>query len=244
MENDDYKTGLNILEQNAPNLENAFKIDYDNQKLDGNAEFENWKSVNIKKYGNDYRLFKCSLDKLIFITTKKDCVNYPFYQSLCPKCQKNICYFCSRYAHDSFGNGNCCIRRRICCMIFQEGFRYINPYKETYIPDFKESFKKFIIPVFNFLYFTSEIQCAFFYKLTTNNAEIRESGYLENYEGYIQRNYYFILQLVVGINAAFAIILSLSYILFNIYFIIFMLVISLPFKFYPLKYIIGIGYRA
>ena len=62
-------------------------------------------------------------------------------------------------------------------MIFQEGFRYIKPYEETYIPDFKESFKKFIIPVYNFLYFNAEIHCAFFYKLTINNAEIRENGY-------------------------------------------------------------------
>ena len=175
MENDEYKRGLNIIEENTLNLENAIKLDYDNQKLDGNAEFEKWKNLNIKKYGQNYRLFKCLLDKLVFITTKEDCKSFPFYQSKCPKCQKPICYFCNRYAHDSFGNGTCCIRRRICCMILQEGFRYIKPYKEIYIGDFKDSLKKFIIPVFNFLYFTAEIQCAFFYKLTTKNAKIRES---------------------------------------------------------------------
>ena len=243
MENDEYRRGLNITEDNIINLDNTFKLDYINQKLDGNVEFEKWKNLNIKKYDNNYRLFKCSFDKLIFMTTKEDCKSYPFYQSLCPKCQKPICYFCSRYAHDSFGNGNCCIRRRICCMIFQEGFRYINPYQETYLPPFEKSFKKFIFPVYNFLYFTAEIQTAFFYKLSTNSAKIRENGYLENYEVHIQRNHYFILELVVGINIAFAIILSLSYILFNIYFIIFMIIISLPFKFYPLKYVIGIGFR-
>ena len=92
------------------------------------------------------------------------------------------------------------------------------------------------------LFFIDEICVSFFYKLTLKNTLRSDSYYELNYEDNVQKNYYFVLQLLVVINIAFAVMLSIPYILLSIYFIIFLLVISIPFKNYPVKYFIGIAY--
>ena len=53
MENDDNQRGLNIIEEKEQTLENIFKLDYYNQNVSDNIEFQKWKNVTIKKYGNN-----------------------------------------------------------------------------------------------------------------------------------------------------------------------------------------------
>ena len=79
-----------------------------------------------------------------------------------------------------------------------------------------------------------------FYKMSLSNREDHD-GYVENYEDHYNRNYT-TLQILVGIDIAFSIVLTFSYVLLNIFFIIIMLIISILFKFYPMKYYIGIAY--
>ena len=43
MENDDNQRGLNIIEENEPKLENTFKLDFINQNISDNIEFQNGK---------------------------------------------------------------------------------------------------------------------------------------------------------------------------------------------------------
>ena len=50
----------------------------------------------------------------------------------------------------------------------------------------------------------------------------------------------FVFILFFVINALFAIVLSISYILINFYFLLIMWIISLPFKLVPIKYWAGI----
>ena len=243
MENDECQRGLNIINENEQHLDNVFKLDYLNQKLNDNVEYKKWLNENIQIYGKNYKLFQCSMDKLLFITSTSDCKSYPFYQSICPKCKNPICYFCSRYGRDSYGGGNCCLRRRIYCKLFEDSLRLINPYNNHQdVIFFKDCFTVFIIPGINLLYFMKEMHCAFFYKLGIKNDITGYNGDIHNYEYHIQRNSFNILALFVVINILFALVLSISYIILNTYFIIFILIISLPFKFYPLKYILGIGY--
>ena len=128
-------------------------------------------------------------------------------------------------------------------MIFEDSLKLIKPLNNShYIPEFEYCFKLFITPYYNSLIFMKEMHCAFFYKLALKKALMNENGYLETYEAHIRRNGFFILQLFVGINMAFAIVLSFSFLLLNFYFVIFILLISLPFKLYPLKFILGIGF--
>jgi len=243
MENDKYERGLNIIEENDQKLENIYKLDYINQDLKGNIEYQNWKNTYIKKYGNSYRLFKCSIDKILFITSSENDEYYLFYQSICPQCKNAICYFCSRYDRDSHFTGYCCLKRRIRIMLFKESLKYIKPVNnKDYIKDYEEDFKIFIIPAYNLLHFIKKIHFTFFYNLAIKKAESKKSGFLESYGAHIRRNKNFIFQLFLGVNIAFAIVLSIPFIIINIYFNIFILIISIPFSFYPLKFILGLGY--
>ena len=155
MENDGYQKKLKIHKENEIKLKDPFKLLNPNQNIKGNIEFLNWKNLYIKKIGNNIKLFKCIKDNILFFTTNSDCKNYPFYQSKCPICNNFMCYFCSRYAKDSYGNGCCCLIRRVYCLFFQDGVRLINPVDDNndYIPDIEDCFKKFIVPGFNLLYF-------------------------------------------------------------------------------------------
>ena len=51
-----------------------------------------------------------------------------------------------------------------------------------------------------------------------------------------------IFVIFMAINIAIVFLLIVPFIILNIYFIVVLLVISLPFKNYPLKYFIGIAY--
>ena len=242
MENDEYKENI-IIGESEERFDNIFKLDYPGQKINRNVEFEKWKNVNSKKYGKNYRIFKCLLDNLLFITTNQECKSFPFYLSVCPKCKNPICYFCSRFKKYSFFNGDCCLRRRIYCMFFQDGLRLIKPYNEVYITTFEKSFRIFIIPVYNLFYFLKELHGFLFYKLSLKNAKPHSNGSLEIYENHIGGQGYFVLHLFAGINILFGITISIPFILLDIYSTIFILIISVPFKLYPLKYILGIFFN-
>ena len=68
MENDEYQRELDIIKENEQHLDNVFKLDYLNQKLNDNVEYKKWINENIQIYGNNYKLFQCSMYKLLFIT--------------------------------------------------------------------------------------------------------------------------------------------------------------------------------
>ena len=233
----------NVLVENN-SLNEYFEIEYETQNLDKNPSYLNWKESMLILKGRNTKFLKCEKDNIIFSCTKKSLREYPVYQSTCPKCNKNICYYCSIHTKDSYGNGTCCVKRRITCMFLQDGFRFIKPIGEEhdYPLNYSVAFKFFIIPVFSFLMFISEMQVSFFYKLKLKKSEVNEHGYAENYEDFIKDRYYDFITIMVVINVAFAVMLAIPFLLLNIYFTVFLLVISLPFKNYPLKYFIGIAY--
>ena len=77
--------------------------------------------VNIK--GNDTRFIKCEKDNIIFVCTKKSIREF---QSTCPICNKDICYYCSIHLKQT-----CCIKRSI-CIIFQKVFKLIFNVREEH----------------------------------------------------------------------------------------------------------------
>ena len=68
-----------------------------------------------------------------------------------------------------------------------------------------------------------------------------KGDYLLNYEDRYHKNY-LTLQIFVVIDAAFSLILTISYLILNLLFILLLTIISLPFKLYPMKYYMGIAY--
>ena len=242
MENDEKFT--NFIERNESNLDNIFKLEFKDQNYKNNLKFISWRDSMIRKFGRNAKLFKCILDNILFYTTNKDCKNYPFYKSTCPCCNQEICFFCYRASSDSYGNGTCCLGRKIYCIFFQDGLRLINPVhpEKDYKPKFKNLLKFYFIPGVNLLFFMAQMHIQLFYKLALKNDMPKTKGdYLLNYEDRYHKNY-LTLQIFVVIDAAFSLILTISYLILNLLFILLLTIISLPFKLYPMKYYMGIAY--
>ena len=231
MENEEDKTNFLITN-------NIFKKDYENQKLnDSNLKFFNWKKSMQKIYGENAILFKCIKDNIYFFASYEECMKHPVYKSICPKCNVEICYYCSRNLKDKYynENGTCCLRRKIKCMFNQECYRYINPInQEDDIHSFKTAFTLFIIPVISLLTIIAQIQGILYYKLYIKNGKNKQ---IVMY--YEHLKYYSLVELI---NMGLGIILVIPLFIIHIYFILFILLISLPFNFIPLKYILGLHY--
>ena len=72
-------------------------------------------------------------------------------------------------------------------------------------------------------------------------------NWLENYLDFEQYNigcyeHWNIFILIVGLDILTVIILSIPFIFLNIFFTVLLILISIPFKFIPLKYLFGIGF--
>ena len=238
MENDKINKELYDEEYDSSN-DSYYKPEFEGQTLnDNNVEFFKWKESMLLKYGKNAKLFKCLIDDIYFYTSDEDCKKYPIYQAECPKCLRNICFFCSRNIEDMFGeNGTCCLSRKIKCMFYQDCYRFINPvHIEEEMPSYKKAFLGFIIPVLNLLTLITQIQGIYFYKLAMKNGEIK-NGKVERYYLHLK-----IYDYVVFINIGIAFSLVIPLFIIYLYFVIFILLISIPFKFIPLKYILGTHY--
>lgn len=213
-----------------------FNPDYQGQNLNNNANFLNWKESMLKIYGNNAKLFNCLKDNILYFSSDEECKSYPVYQSNCPKCNNKICFYCSRYMPDYYNeNGTCCLRRKIKCIIYQDCYRYIKPIsKEEYINTYMEAFISFIVPFISLLTYIEHIQDILCYKLIIKN---RNNGKIERY--YQHLKYYSFIEFI---NISFALLLIIPLFIIHTYFILFMLLISIPFKYIPLKYLLGIHY--
>ena len=228
MENDS-----NINENFINNVENKFEMEFFGQNLKKNESFIKWQNGMKKIYGNNAKLFQCQKDKTFYYASSSDCKKYPLYKRKCPICNNSICYFCLKYTNDNCDFGNCCVYRRIICLFLQDAFVIINKKYD----DFYEIFKFFIIPLFSAFFFIGLVSACFFYKLKLANDK-SNNGYLLNYEDHLENNM-FIFKVVVAINVAFAIMLSIPLFLLDIYFKIFLIIISIFSKNYPMKYYFG-----
>ena len=239
MENDYiYNT---LIDSKLP--DNAFREEYDNQQLDNNIGFNKWKNNMIKKYGIKAKLFRCQDDNILFYTSNEDCKSYPFYQSNCPCCGHPICYFCHRYVKNYDFKGNCCLRRTIYYLFYKDGIRLIAPIgndKDNYKEDIYNNYLYFFIPGLNLFGFISTIHYAFYYDLALSN-EPSTNGFIRKYYDRYYDNHN-IIYILFRIDDAFSFILTLPFIILNMQFIIILLIISIPFKFYPMKYYIGLAY--
>ena len=221
--------------------DNAFKEEYASQNLSENREFRNWKNKMIQKYGKNAKLFECLKDNIIFYTSNEDFKSYPYYKSKCPCCKQFICYYCHSIWQDNiYGNGSCCLSRKINYMIFKDSLQLIDPYDKK-IDCSKICKNKYLyfllIPVLHLLFFIYTIHMQFLYGLNLKN-NVNHCRYYE--ERYTDNGFTF--EILIGIDIAFSIILTFSYFLLNLYFIIILLVISIPFKFYPMVYYMGMAF--
>ena len=227
-----------LCDKNIYNSECAFKLDYSNQSLKENKEFQNWKIQMLKRYGNDAKLFKCKYDNCYFYGTNKECKTRPYNSAYCPICNRSICYYCLRSCGEgSCDNGRCCVKRRIYCMFFQDGYSFIRPEPNDDADAYYSFLKMFFIPIFSFMTFVGYFSIVLFYKLYMKDGPIYENIF------YKDDRHARLFTTEISINVGIALILSIPFLIIDIYFKILLLIISLPFKNYPLKYYLGILYQ-
>ena len=221
MENDIENHLSNINEMKTDNM---LMLDYDGQSLKDNLKFNSWKNIMLQKYGNDAKLFKCSYDAIYFYCSYESFRKLPLYSSQCPSCNQPICYYCSRIAHNNNSIGDCCLKRRLYYKLIYDGFLFIN-LKES--ERFKNLFLLFLFPICTFFIFICIIYMDFFYKLRKN-----EFRYYDNDD-----TIFWISRLI---NGLIAFILSIIYMVHSFIIKIFLLVISIFTKNFPIKYYLGI----
>jgi hypothetical protein len=223
---------INIVES-----KNVFKLDYNGQSLKGNKNFIDWENNMKKELGSNAKLFKCIYDNIYYFVSDVECKTIPYYKAKCPLCNRSICYFCSRYTKDNFDQGKCCMTRRTYCMLFQDIYAVVHP-KFKSDGNYSWQLKIYFFPIISFMYFVAFFSIVYFYKLSVKNSK-SDDGYLGIYENAIKNSHRRFFT-IIGFNVAFAFCLSIPFTIFGTYFKILFLLISFPFKFYPLKLFFGI----
>ena len=213
---------------NEIKTDNLFRLDYKGQSLKDNLKFNSWKNRMLQKYGNDAKLFKCSYDSIYFYCSNESFRKLPLCSSICPSCNHSICYYCSRIAYNRNSFGDCCLKRRIYYKFIYDGFLFINIEDKE---NLKEAFLFFLCPIFSFFLLVGSTCSDFFYLLRKHKSNDNQDLYYKDED---------IFRISILINGLMAIILSISYIIYSFYFKLFLLVISIFTKFYPIKYYLGI----
>ena len=223
MENEINIKDINLYE----NIENEkiFKIDYDEQNLNNNIEYQKWKKSMIKYYGKNAKLFRCLNDKILFFNTYNKNINFSSCFIKCPICKDYICHFCSYSSNNEFNK--CCLKREIVTLLI---FR-IPEYAKN---EFKWTCENFIflIPGFNFFSLYCVIYEYLVFEVIARLNKQNKNGELKLLSK--ENKIYLSLVVLTGI------LIGISFLIFNTFFIIFMILISIPFKMYPIKYMISI----
>ena len=233
MENDDKEKKLYNFSENKDNI---FTSEYKGQSIKNNINYKNWENSMLEKYGKDAKLFHCQEDDILYYVSNKECMEYPYYCTRCPKCNYFICYYCETMTnHDKAEFGKCCLKRRLYYSFHQDSQEYINPIGP--FAEYAGTFHSFIflIPFVNLVYIIACISTLLFYKL---NLKYKDDNH--EYEYRLKDKCFFTFEIFFVLNCLFAIVLSISYILINIYFLLFLWLISFPFKLIPIKYVAGI----
>ena len=231
MEND-----LDLKEIYMDGKENnkIFNFDYENQKLNDNIAFREWKESIITKYGKDSKIVKCLEDKIFFFIKYIDINEKDNYLIKCPICKKYICYYCSfnynfNYYPNPIEEKFCCFKREVSTCIYKAS---------KFIKDDEEidcDYILILIPWLNFL-FIIFIIFHFIFSIGIKTSKQNKNEYDE----YLKKNIFKDNTYAHSIVVSTSFLLSIPLIVFDIYFILLLIIISIPFKFYPIKYLIGL----
>ena len=216
--------------------ENIFALDYLNQKIDNNADFQKWKRKMLVKNGNDAKFFKCNQDMIYFCTTYYDCLRSPSFKGKCPICSKDICLFCSNNYKERSDWIQCCIRRALNKAIFYYSLRYIKRYDDVPFDDHIHII--IFVPGINLLVLFIKCMDILYLDLPTKKSISDNNGKLYSFRERLEEGCVFVIFFILIFAIGFT--LCISFLIYNIYLIILLFIISIPFKFYPLKYYYGI----
>ena len=224
MENEVSLEDVNLNEQLLLKDKNIFKLDYENQNVNNNINYLYWKDSILKKYGNDIKIFKCNKCKILFYSQNEDIIKGNYYSMLCPICKLYICYFCST-SFDKYDDVFCCKRRVINICFSISGPEYT---KGINLCDL--DIILFLIPFMNILGLSYCLNRILYFSIPRKKPS--NKGKLTSYEGDNIPVHQFMIFLV-------PLVLGIPYFIIDAYHLIFLFLISIPFKIWPLKYYLG-----
>ena len=128
-------------------------------------------------------------------------------------------------------------------MFSSDGYLYINPLViGERIITFKEAFILFISPGVNYLLFCALIVKTFFTDVNINNTNKIFNEKILTYDLYLADRNSNIETAIIIIIVLTIFVLYISFFILTLYFCLILIIVSIPFKLYPLKYILGIVY--
>ena len=219
-----------------------FKPEYKSQKLKNNIYFIKYKESILKKYGKNARIYYCKIDNIYFAYKT---LRFPDYEAYCPLCKSLICYFCSTIDWHK----NCCLGKRIHYLFNVDSQVFIGPCLDSQYnnnPKFIDNLIYALVPYLNSIIFFGGLHISI-YKLKTNienGLHYKKADNYYDFENYLKGDdsHWDSFGIVVILDMLSVIILSIPFLFLDIFFTILIVLISIPFKFYPLKYIFGIGF--
>ena len=225
MENE--KDTNNFIDEKESEFNYIYYLDYVDQKIDNNINFQKWKISVLKKYGNNSKLFRCIKDKIYFYIKYENCINFPGFYVKCPICKKYICCFCSYSSYET-NYIKCCLRRSISIALLIDAPNFVN----NEIDHSSSNYTEFLIPGFSIINIFVRINNILFCTIAKKISKDDKSGKLEisdtiENEIYDRCIYLIPLSLVV------------PFFIISAYILILLVFISIPFNNYPLKYYYG-----
>ena len=180
-----------------------------------------WKQLILKNNNNKHlKLFKCPKDKIIFF----DDYYENNYLGFCPICKKYICYYCLYSYNIKNHKVICCLKRLINVVLFVNG------------PKFKR--EKNICGILSILLLIPGINIlliGIFLAIIMDENVAKENLKKENI---LEPSLISARVAFLELFALFALVIC--YFLLSTYFVLGLILISLPFKLIPLKYYFGI----
>ena len=197
-----------------------FPILYPDQKFKNTIEYKRWKKSITEIVGENGIEMLCNRDKIVIYENINENLK-------CPICKEK--YFYCPYCKRAEKKKSCCIRGFIKDILNGEIDIYINIQDEDKRKEFIHTLLMMFIPfVFNFVLFFI-IFVIFYFSLIKNDVYV--DGKISN--GKLN----LFLQLIIR---GFLLLMSLVYMIIFYSLFLFIFILSIPFKLYPIKYYLGI----
>ena len=216
MENEDLYIENNLIDYPY------FKLAFEGQKYEESSEYQKWKKIMIKSIGKNGKEFFCNRDKIV-IFQKSENTEQAF---ICPIC-KNLFYVCP-YCRSIEVNKKCCFISFFKEIISTKIKIFINPDKYAK-ENFLSNFLTMFIPLISNIIINVCMFDLFYLFLYKNNIKYGDKIMRTKLGNFSSTIFYL-----------FVTIISLSYIILYYEILIFLMIISLPFKLYPVKLLMGI----
>ena len=124
-------------------------------------------------------------------------------------------------------------------MFTVDGYIFFDDPIEKYSYKFKEYLIFAVIPFVNMVYIIGGIKIAIFYNMDSKKSY---NNYKITYYDLIYRRHLTLMNIIIYLDIISSSVLSLCYIIINTYLIIVSFIVSLPFKFCPMKYLLGVPF--